>query len=65
MTETPVIQMNNFIKAEDLAARWGYHYRTILNRIWDGSIPAFKLKGQWRVKMDWVVAKENEGQVSL
>lgn len=55
------VMAETVITPEDLAVRWGYHYRTILNHIRDGNIPAFKIRGQWRVKLEWVLQKEREG----
>ena len=63
MTELTVEKV--VITPEELALRWGYHTKTILNHIRDGDIPAFKLGTQWRINLDWVENKEREGTPQL
>lgn len=46
------------ITPEELAERWGLNYRTILDWIGSGKIPAIDAGRKYRISMDWVEAQE-------
>jgi excisionase family DNA binding protein len=46
------------ISPQELAARWGLHYRTILERVNSGEIPSWRVGNRVRISMKWVDQQE-------
>lgn len=58
LTKKQAAAARTMISARDLSVRWGVHYRTILERVDDGRIPAVRVGRAVRIPMSWVEKRE-------
>lgn len=55
---SPHVPSGPVLTPKQLAKRWKLNYRTVLNRIRDGTIPSFRVGYKIRVPFNWVVGVE-------
>lgn len=55
----------NFLKVEDLAARWGCSEGKVRRMIREGQVAALRLCGSYRIPEESVMAYENENMTEL